>query len=568
MSRLILAENGIAKLPIVLPENAEECLQTAANELENYLKRITGAVFEQKTGAENGIVLKIDLGLDEEEFTLKSDGNGLVIAGGTARGTLYGVYGLLEDILGVRFFTVDTTVIPKQDTLVLEDLNYTDKPALEFRQLDYPRALYPEWKARNRVNGVGKAPMRRDETAMFGGQKTYALFVHTFNTLVPPEKYMDEHPEYYSMISGERIKERPQLCLTNPEVLAIAIENVKKTLREHPEASLISVSQNDWYNPCECPECAKVDAEEGSHAGTLIRFVNAVAEAIEPEFPDIVVDTLAYQYTRTPPKVTKPRSNVCVRLCSIECCFAHPLESCDVIPLKYFREHSGEATFQDDLIGWGKICDRVYIWDYVTDFQNYWMPFPNFHVLGPNMKFFVKNGVRGVYEEGTYQTVSPDLYELRSWLMAKLLWNPDFDVENGIREFTDAVYGAAAPEVREYIRLMADHLAETGAHMCIYEQPTADFLQGGVLEKARALIRKALSKELDLKARIYTEMVDLSLEFTEVGRDILTGAVDTERIDRMMEKAALLGITTISEGTPWNKAYNAMLHGYLYRPGK
>ena len=55
------------------------------------------------------------------------------------------------------------------------------------------------------------------------------------------------------------------------------------------------------------------------------RTVNSVADAIADEFPHVVVDTLAYQYTRPAPNITVPRKNVVIRLCSIECNFAAPL---------------------------------------------------------------------------------------------------------------------------------------------------------------------------------------------------------------------------------------------------
>jgi hypothetical protein len=258
-----------------------------------------------------------------------------------------------------------------------------------------------------------------------------------------------------------------QLCLTK-EVLEVATESVRRISREHPRATIISVSQNDCYFPCDCPECARVDAEEGSRAGSLIRFVNAVAEAIEPEFPDLLVDTLAYTYTRTPPRITRPRRNVCVRLCTTECCFGHPLEACSR-PTGWFAtcEGTSKRTFREDLVGWGRICDRVYIWDYVTNFRHYWLPYPNLHVLGPNIRFFARNGVKGVYEQGNYQSVSPDMTELRTWLLAKLMWNPDFDVKTGIREFTDCVYGEAAPYIREYIGLLERRVVDANIHFGI-----------------------------------------------------------------------------------------------------
>ena len=564
MTKLLLADQGQAKLPILLEAGACPGQRTAAGELAHYLKRITGSDFELKEGAYPGdaIALKVDGALPEEGFRLKTGNGGLTIAGGSLRGLFYGVYGILEDVLGVGFYAHDVTRIPTVERLELEELDISDQPALEFRQLDNPMNDYADWRAHNRLNGPDHNHVSavKDGLNHFGGMKSYSLFVHTFNRLVPVEQYFDQHPEYFSMVDGQRIRERTQLCLTNPEVLAIAIESVRQNLRAHPEATIISVSQNDWYNPCQCPECARVDAEEGSHAGTLIRFVNAVAEAIEDEFPHVVVDTLAYQYTRMPPKITRPRHNVCVRLCSIECCFGHPLEACNRVVGPFVRWHTpGAPTFQEDLAGWGKICDRVYIWDYVTNFAQYWLPFPNFHVIGPNMRFFVKNGVKGVYEEGNYHSPSPDLNELRQWLLAKLMWNPDFDVKQGIYDFTEAVYGPAAGEIRAYMELMEKRVTEGNIHFGIYERADVAYLDEATLSRAQELMAAAQAKELTLSQRIYVEKAALSVEYAAVAQGLLQGNRDVERIDAMMEKARAVGITELCEFLRWDEVYDQML---------
>ncbi len=562
MSKLRIADKGTACLPIVVGADTPQEIKTAARDLAHTLWRMTGAKFEITESCDGASIhFVIDETLEEEQFLLKSCSCcGLKISGGSGQGVMYGIYALLEDILGVRFYSHDVTKIPKREILEFDDLCYTDKPALEHRQLDYAPLVRPEWSARNRLNGAG--PDR-----WYGGiRHGYALYVHTFNHLCSPDVYFEEHPEYFSMVGGVRIKDQTQLCLTNPDVLEIVVENVKKALRANPSARIVSVSQNDWRNPCECPECAKIDAENESQAGTMITFVNKVAEAIEEEFPHIVVDTLAYMYTRKPPKLVKPRHNVCVRLCSIECCFAHPLETCREVTGGFrLRAKPGDPSFQEDLIGWGKICDRIYIWDYVTNYRYFWLPFPNFQVLGPNMQFFVKNGVRGVYEEGNYQSVSPDMTEMRTWLLAKLLWNPDFDVEAGILEFTEAVYGPAAAEIREYIAHMQRRVLENNIHFGIFEHPDTPYIDEPTITKAKEIIASAQAKELTLSQRIYVEKVAFSLEFTEIARDIYNGVVDPERIDAMYNTARTLGITSMAEGWHMDIARHDLLDGKLFK---
>ena len=159
-----------------------------------------------------------------------------------------------------------------------------------------------------------------------GGHISYKGFVHTFNQLVPPETHFAAHPEWFSLIKGKRTSDRAQLCLTNPSLRDFMVERVKQWLRESPETGIISVSQNDWAGACECRDCKTLDDAEGTPAATMLAFANYVGEKIEPEFPQVAVDTLAYQYTRKPPKTLKPRANVIVRLCSIECNFREPHE--------------------------------------------------------------------------------------------------------------------------------------------------------------------------------------------------------------------------------------------------
>src|SRR5439155_356029 len=212
-----------------------------------------------------------------------------------------------------------------------------------------------------------------------GPYTVYFPFVHSFDALVPRELYQ-EHPEYFPLIDGKRTNGYVQRCLSNPDVLKISIERVRQWIKEHPDATIISVSQNDAIKNCQCEQCKAVDDAEGSPAGSLLKFVNAVAAAIEKDHPNVRIDTLAYQYTRKPPKTIRPRPNVIVRLCSIECCFAHPLERCS---------SPEDQRFRDDIIAWQPVASLLYVWDYTPNFTNYQQPFPNFDALQPNVQFFV-----------------------------------------------------------------------------------------------------------------------------------------------------------------------------------
>ena len=135
------------------------------------------------------------------------------------------------------------------------------------------------------------------------------------------------------------LPQQSQLCLTNEAARLELTKNALAWIKENPEAGMISISQNDNQNKCNAPADLEIEAREGSPAGPLLRFINAVAADIEKEYPGFLVETLAYQYTRKPPRIVRPRDNVVIRLCSIEADFSRPLDS------------DANAEFRGDVLG-------------------------------------------------------------------------------------------------------------------------------------------------------------------------------------------------------------------------
>ena len=493
---LLIAERGkAAEYSIVLPQKASPSQKYAAEELRDFTEKATGVRLPIVTDAQPIPAKAIVLGgADAQErvppadatgrvppadaqgiprpkavreadalagvrvppadatgrvppvsdgFRLKVDGSRLYIVGSAERGTLYGVYEFLERFVGCRWYASWHTVVPRRDRVeVPADLDDTQTPAFAMREpYWYDVIQHPEFAARLRVNSrswrrlgdkFGGDPYR------FGGGLGSC---HTFDRLLSPDEYFDAHPEYFSLVKGRRIKSRTQLCLTNPDVLRIVTSNVLERIRKDPGAKFYGVSQNDWYNFCECPNCKAVDDEEGSHSGTMIRFVNAIAEAVEKEFPDAIIETLAYQYTRKAPKKTKLRHNVVPCLCTIECDFALPMDKSP------FKEN---IAFCKDIEDWSRLTDFLYIWDYTTDFAHYTMPWPNVYALQGNVQFFRRNNVKALFEQGAYQGRHADFAELKAWLLAKWMWNPDLPMKDLLDDFFAGYYGKAAPFVRDY----------------------------------------------------------------------------------------------------------------------
>jgi len=560
-----LADSGKSLYPIVVSAKATDAEQHDAEELAHFLREISGAPFQVKTVAASQapgapailvgrdaaatIVARDELAtLGQEGYILRTRGTQLAIVGGRPRGTLYGVYSLLEDYLGCRWFTPDVSRIPKRTTIELPALDRRFVPVLEYRSTDYPNSRDADWAVRNKINGN---QTRLD--AQRGGKVIYGPFVHTFNSILNPKDHFAAHPEYFSEVNGKRIGGRTQLCLTNPDVQRIAIDKVRQWMRSQPRATIFSVSQNDWHNYCTCKNCQKVIDAEGAPSGLYLRFVNKIADAIKDEFPHNAISTLAYQFTRKPPKITKPRPNVIVRLCDIECCFAHPLTvRADLDPRN--------AAFAEDLRRWHQISNRLYIWDYVINYAHAIMPFPNLYSLKPNINFFMDNGVKGIYEEADYFTKGGEFAELRTWIIAKTLWDPTYDTDRAIDEFLDGYYGAAAPALRRYIDLLHGKSKMDEVHFRIFDSPASPLFAEDVVQRAEALMteaEKAVSDDAPLRHRVqvahlpiqYVEITKLLRKLRDPAARTPTALATTKRLVGEFDAVAKKeGVTRISEG--------------------
>lgn len=560
-SQLSLAAAGQSPWRIVIGRDATPVERHAATELQEHLRTISGATLPVVTDAAPRQPHEIWVGASSrwspaaenlrsapgaEGFIIRTGTDHLLLAGEGLRGTLYAVYDFLERHLCCRWFTPGVTHLPRREQIVLGSIDERRAPAFEYREAYAFEAMDPDWAARNKCNGHFPAFAPHHG----GGVRYAAPFVHSFNELVPVEKYFDTHPEYFSEVNGVRVRHETQLCLSNPDVLAIAIARVRAWLAAHPEVSIVSVSQNDWDNPCQCAACRAVDAAEGNYSGSLIRFVNAIAEAIEPDYPHVAIDTLAYQYTRQPPRCVRPRPNVIVRLCTIECCFAHPLESCgEKMLLK--RQRGTGASLPADLIAWGRICDRLYVWDYVTNFANYVQPFPNLGVLAANVRFFARNGVKGVFEQGANMPGGGGEFAgLRAWVLARLLWDPAQDADALIAEYLAGVYGRGGAALHRYVKALARLVDERQLHASIYDRPDAAYLTPALLATAAACFDEAehLAEDDAVLARI--RRARLPIRFAQLAALPLDAPDRARLLDQFEADAVAAGITQLSEHIP------------------
>ena len=435
---------------VSITSSSEPTALHAAEEFAKYLQM--KGVDTSADGYQISIV--VDVSMEEDSYKIEATESGMTIKGDNT-GVLYGVYNFLEAYAGIRFFTPTLELCPTGEITIPYGLVLEHSPAMKARRLSWHSIRTDaDWCVKNGINNCDAAL-----TEELGGQRfNYGkLFVHTVNILAETTY---PYPAYGT-----------NPCVTDPEVLATVIKNVRKALEENPKINIVSVSQNDFEGHCQCPNCRKIEEEDESPAGPFLRFVNKIAEDIATDYPHVTVDTLAYKYTQKAPKVTRPRENVCIRLCSINCCFTHPLDNTSC--------HNGKK-FYDDLVGWGKICDKIHIWDYTTNFHYYLSTFANLGVLHKNMKFFAENHVVSMFPQGNSQGASGEFGELRAYLLAKLMWDPYMSEETyytHMDEFLAAYYGAGWKNIRKFIDKTTE-LAANGGYRINKDETEGDAVCG------------------------------------------------------------------------------------------
>ena len=384
--------------------------------------------------------------LGQEDLRIIVRNNNMVIAGGRPRGTLYGLYTFLEDYLGVRFLTYDHTYVPViGEQRVIGPLDRVYRPPfvnLRFTSYKAPRQ-YPVFAARTRNN------VNHDEPR-FGGDSPFQNINHSLYRQIPLEEYAKEHPEYYALWDDKRRNDHfnTHYCLTNPDLVPIVTKAVLEEI-ERPGSVWrrnVSVSQNDtqWLY-CQCKKCAAIDDRAGSHMGALLAFVNKVADEVAKTHPEHFIGTVAYGFSRTPPKRIKPRPNVQINLNSMVACQLHPLNDPNC---------SWNVQYMQELKEWSEICKHLYAWTNNIDFYDLLAPFPNLWTIKPKVNVLLNAGVEGVFMQcHTGPWSETEMSDLRYYLISRLLWNPKLNDKELIGEFLNLHYGKAAPPIRRFIDL-------------------------------------------------------------------------------------------------------------------
>lgn len=530
INEMVIVEDGNSDYFIVTSENPDECIKTAANELQTYIEKVSGAELEIITEgklSENGKAILIGETQLEKEiididrssikadgFRLYSDGKYFVIAGADSRGTLYGVYTFLEDYLGVRWFTPTLEVVPENEDIIVDaNIDRTVEPSFSVRRNDCA-GTNDAHRARTKMNVSFWQP-----ATAHGGALTYVVWDASLPSLVPDSLFA-EHPEYFAL-QEDGTRSTDHICLSNPDVLDVTIESVRAAIEANTmDAKYVHIGQKDNANYCRCENCEALYEKHGGLCAPTLIFTNKLADALDEDYPDFMFTFYAYLETAKPPQDLSLRcnENVAPVLCGLHsACRSHPITECghedvqEETLLTAYGEY--EPQIAKDFENWTKVADTTYIYDYTINFLNVAQFFSNFGTMQSTMQYMHGIGITGyIYNcgDGHYAAFN----ELRNYLLTKLQWDVNCDVEYHMMDFINAYYGEdAAPYIKEILDIQTAQIAAT-AHAFDFDwHYQSGYYPIHTISKLDRLWKKALNADITDEQRFNVEVANLSWEY-------------------------------------------------------
>jgi hypothetical protein len=416
-------------------------------------------------------------------------GSSLVVASSTdsARGSMNGVFELMR-MLGFRFLTENVTIAPKlpaslppgvtsgkvfSPPLVLRDM--MTSPVTDHSSIN--RLIRANFSASLGLNGnYDQAPVGGTPYWPYWGYDgsptswPRAGFVATAFALLSPHLLAPrgvpdlsvwlEHPEWFvcksihcklqsgcppeypCSLESVNVTYHAQPCWSNTSLQKYMVGSILRILRRNPNATSISVSNMDG-NSMVCPADDAINTAENTTGGANFRAVQAIADSVNEEFPHVRISTLAYNGALQPPAQLKFRPNVIVQLCT--------QTMNEFLPLS----HPQNKPSLELIRAWAKAVPTLYIWDYINNYHNTLLPFPNYFTQATHIREMQSLGADGYLGQGT-TNAGVEMIDLKTYVASRTAFDPSLSTDDLVVEFTDGFYSStAAPHVRAYMGIMA-----------------------------------------------------------------------------------------------------------------
>lgn len=510
---------------VVIPKEPSATIEYSANEIKSYYKQVTGKDMEVVTDEDliltedssfisigNTTIFsaaqnkhgKVDLSaktLNTDGFYIFTYGNNVIINAYNDRGLMYGAFEFIEQTLGVKFLTADYTYVPKRDTVTLWSYGKSYVPA--FTQRAYLNTAVHS----NEYEYVAHMRYNTDYCVMpenMGGSTRWYKFnnsAHTIPEIVPTGNYLDA-------ATGEIVKDYRDafahtgmgddmvtykhsdgtvldICYTSgvnangtsdatneKSAVSLVVEGLKTRILEDEEAEWFMIGQADRSESCPCSRCTEA-RNKYTPSGVMIRFINCVNARLREWITEnnmqrkINLCIFAYEYNEDPPlnlqgkiidSTVIPAKNVYVKYAPIRSIYYYSLTD----------EKQNDKT-KGVYESWAKVTNRMMTWTYATWYANYFWYYPTMQTFTDTMKLLKASGNEYTFVQGVYNEKYAYQQDMDSYVLSKLFWDFDADVEALRNEFLRYYFGEAAYENMVLFHNTMDSnyesIAENGAKM-------------------------------------------------------------------------------------------------------
>ena len=531
-----VARQGTPLAEIVVSAEGEGPLLFAAEELQTWLRELTGAelpIRHDLASPQPKIILAVNpdgfaedlaqIGAKDGYAVREKDGH-LYVFGTKAKGVLNGVFRMLSkntDIIWAHASPEYGTIFTKNPDLTLTQIDYVDIPKLSLRgwQFNTSSMDLELWSLRN-GNNHGSAPKELlDKAGYFracgGGHNLTGLFLK-------PEKYYADHPDFYPLINGERVnRPRTQLCFTNPDMTAAFIKEVDAFIQANLEYTTVNIHIEDNYTLCECEKCLQPITIDGKtvtiedknkfRSTQYFLFLNQVAKFVAERYPDKEIRTYAYFFTQEPP-ICAIEPNIRVLLAFIYKDARYPLQ-----------DPVNQATC-DMFMGWAAMTKGLINRDYYGLTKEF--PRPADYAMLSELRFMNQHGLERNYAEisrnwhkdprwgnGTHVW---DLNAYYFWVMTRGMWDLDVDYTELRADFRRRAFGPAADDMGEFYQTVEDGWRQIGTRSRWNDDPTMMWMQSvidpGTTEACRAALTRAATKAVHPHSRRLVEGIRAAFE--------------------------------------------------------
>ena len=486
------------------------------------------------------------IALEGDSFDVSREGGGagsIVIRAGTERGLIHAASNLLEK-LGAEFPAGVAPSYPRIENarvgalepwrvtpafkrrafvsdIMTWNYNFADRLDLHLR---HDREFIP-WMARRGINAFSYirhahdtrlkideiAPLLRERgiDVEYGG--------HVIQLLLPRDRFA-EHPEYFPAgDDGVRVA-RGNLCVSDPDAVAIVRAGALAYVHEHPENRLLHIWGADvWRGAwCRCGRCRELPPQL-----QYMDVVNAIGGALAADSNAPPIAYLAYHDTIDPHPGLKPLGNVWFEWAPRERCYSHAIDdpACEINP-----------RYLESLKRYLEIFDgRGHVFEYYADAILFGgLGFATPAVVARDLRAYLSVGITSI-SCLTFGAYSAMAYPVNLEAFVRGARDPDFEPDATLVDTSAGRHPRCAPEMAAAYRAVerASKLClDYGDVMSPAMPPEKAVHKRDELREAALTFNEAIAAADQIALSLDTPRADAEKDLWRYSSDVLAGLSD------------------------------------------